>query len=152
MSTYGFALNEQIRGISRKERTLGSLMADDRVREWAQTLGAAEVRAFTEARRRFLRRPSSKHLHELRTAARRLRSLFDDFHDVLRARRPRRLRRLIAVTGEARDAAVLRKTLRSALDTRERAAARATLRELRARERACFLRVRRLLAGLRYKQ
>ncbi len=126
-------------------------MADDRVMEWAGALGAAEIRAFMKARRRFLERPSSKHLQELRTAARRLRSFFEDFRDVVRARRTKRLRRLIAVTGDARDAAVLRKTLRNALDSRERAAARSLLSELRAHERACFTRVRRVVAGLRYK-
>ncbi len=125
-------------------------MADDRVIEWAKTLGAAEIRAFTRARRRFLKRPSAKHLHDLRTAARRLRSLFKDFRDVLRPRRSKRLRRLIEVTSQARDAIVLRKTLRIALDTRERGDASAALRDLRVRERECFSHVRRLLAGLRY--
>lgn len=125
-------------------------MADDRVIEWAKTLGAAETRAFMEARRRFLKRPSTKRLHDVRTAARRLRSLFEDFRNVLDARRQGRLHRLIVVAGEARDAAVLRKTLRGALEPRERRDGRAMLRELRARERACFSRVRRILAGLRY--
>lgn len=125
-------------------------MADDRVIEWANALGAAEIRAFMKARRRFLRRPSSKHLHDVRTTARRLRSFFQDFRDVLAARRGKRLGQLIALTGEARDASVLRKTLRSALDARERSNGRAMLRELRARERASFSEVRRLLARLRY--
>jgi len=138
------------RGSLGESRILNRLMADDRVIDWAKTLGEAEIRAFMKARRRFLKRPSAKHLHDVRTAARRLRSLFKDFRDVLRPRRSKRLRRLIEVTSEARDAAVLRKTLRTALDTRERRVARATLSELRARERACFARVRRLLAGLRY--
>ncbi len=125
-------------------------MADDRVMAWVKSLGSAEVRAFMVARRRFLKRPSAKHLHDLRMAARRLRSFFEDFRDVVPARRGKRLRRLIAVTGEARDAAVLRKTLRSALERRERHDGRPILRNLRARERACFTRVRRLLVKLRY--
>jgi len=126
-------------------------MADDRVTEWATGLAAAEIRAFMQARRRFLKRPSSKLLRDLRTAARRLRSLFEDFRDVIPARRRNALRRLIAITGEARDAAVLRKTLRDALDSRERPQARPLLRRLRARERTCFRQVRRALALLRYK-
>ncbi len=138
------------RGSPFKSRILNRIMADDRVIAWAKTLGAAEVRVFMKARRRFLKRPSTKRLHELRTAARRLRSLFKDFRDILRPRRFKRLRRLIDLTSDARDAAVLRETLRSALDTRERRDARTTLSELCARERACFSRVRRLLTGLRY--
>ena len=125
-------------------------MADERVVAWAKTLGAAEIRGFMRARRRFLRRPSAKHLHDLRVAARRLRSFFEDFHDVVTARRAKRLRRLIAVTGEARDAVVLRKTLRNALERRERHDGRPILRNLQARERACSTRVRRLLVNLRY--
>ena len=138
------------RGSPGTSRILNRLMADERVIEWAKTLGSAEVRAFMKARRRFLKRPSAKRLHELRTAARRLRSLFKDFRDVLRPQRSKRLRRLIEATGEARDAAALRKTLREALDTRERGEARITIAGLRARERACFSHVRRLLARLRY--
>ena len=126
-------------------------MADDRVVAWAKTLGAAETRAFMQARRRFLKRPSAKHLQDLRMAARRLRSFFEDFRDVVTARRGKRLRRLIALTGEARDAVVLRKTLRSALERRERHDGRPILRDLRARERACFTRVRRLAVKLRYR-
>ena len=125
-------------------------MADDRVMEWANGLAAAEIRAFMRARRRFLKRPSSKFLRDVRTTARRLRSLFEDFRDVIPARRRNALRRLVAMTGEARDAAVLRKTLRDALDSRERPEARAMLRELRARERSGFRRVRRLLQTIRY--
>jgi CHAD domain-containing protein len=126
-------------------------MADDRVIEWVKTLAATEIRAFMKARRRFLKRPSSKHLYDVRTAAQRLRSLFNDFRDVLAARRRKRLHRLIALAGEARDAAVLRKTLRGALERRERHEGRTVLRELRARERSSFSHVRRVLAGLNYR-
>jgi hypothetical protein len=137
-------------GIVEKGRTCLKTMADDRVTEWARALGTAETRAFMKARRRFLRRPSSKHLRELRSAARHLRSLFEDFRDVLAWPRRKALRRLIQLTGEARDASAARKTLRDALDARERREARTLLRELRALERGYFSRVRRVLAVLRY--
>ena len=136
--------------LGQEGRTCLATMADDRVTDWARGLAAADMRAFMRARRRFLRRPSSKHLHELRIAARRLRALFEDFRDVLTSQRRTTLSRLIQLTGEARDAAVLRKTLREAVDARERRDARTLLRDLRARERSCFSRVRRLLAKLRY--
>jgi CHAD domain-containing protein len=113
-------------------------------------MDAAETRAFMQARRRFLKRPSAKHLRELRDAARRLRSLLADFRDLFPRRKRRALRRLIALTGEARDAAALRKTLRDAFDPRERPAARVLLRELRAQEKQSFRRVRGALVRLRY--
>lgn len=125
-------------------------MADDRVIEWAQSMGRAEVRAFMRARRRFLKRPSSKHLRELRTAAGRLRSLFEDFRDVLPWRKRNALRRLISLCGEARDAAALGSALRDAIDSRERPSARTLVKVFRALERRCVRRVRRLLEPLRY--
>ena len=125
-------------------------MADDRVIEWAQSMRGSEVRAFMRARRRFLKRPSSKRLRELRAAAGRLRSLFEDFRDVLPWRKRNALRRLICLCGEARDAQALRSVLGDAIDSRERPGARTLARDLRTLERRCFRRVRRLLAPLRY--
>lgn len=124
-------------------------MADDRIREWALALEKAELAAFGRARRRFLRRPSPKRLHVLRTAARRLRSLYEDLRGVLRCKRRRRLRRLIALTGEPRDANVMRKLLMANSDVREAAGARHVARALRKRERAGLKRVFRALLRLR---
>jgi hypothetical protein len=45
---------------------------------------------------------------------------------------------------------VFRKTLRNALERRERREGRLILRSLRVRERDCFTRVRQLLVKLRY--
>ena len=125
-------------------------MADDRVIEWARSMAAAEMRAFMRARRRFLKQPAAKRVRELRAAARRLRSLLEDFRDVLPARKCNALARLISLTGEARHASALRKALRGALDARERAAADSLARALRARERQAVRKIRRTLASLRY--
>ena len=126
-------------------------MADERIRDWAKTLETVELAAFSRARRRYLDRPSTKRLHMLRTAARRLRSLYDDFRGVLHLRSSKRLGKVIALTGEARDAAVLRKLLSSSLDAREMPAARSLMRELRRDERQGRKRVFRALLRLRLK-
>ena len=108
---------------------------DDRIAEWALGLVKADVHAFKRARARFLRQPSAKRLHELRTTARRLRCIHEDLREAVPPFSLKRLRRLIDLTGEARDAAVMREALRDALDVRERRAARSLLRALRRRER-----------------
>jgi len=97
-----------------------------------------------------MRSPSSKRLHTLRRAARRLSGTFDDFRDMAVHPKRKKLRDLIALTGVARDAAVLRATLRAALDTREREAAKPMLRMMREREHDHLVLVRKALAKLRY--
>ena len=120
-------------------------MPDERIREWAGGLLDADVRSFERARTRFLRRPTADRLHDVRVSARRLRSLCEDLHEALPAVRTKRLHRLIEMTGDARDAAVLRETLRNALDARERKTARPLLRSLRKRERLMLARIARAL-------
>ena len=120
-------------------------MADDRIREWAGGLLDGDVRSFERARARFLRRPTADRLHDVRVSARRLRSLCDDLQEALPPVRPKRLHRIIAMTGDCRDAAVLRETLRNTLDVRERKAARPLLRSLRKRERLMLARIARAL-------
>jgi CHAD domain-containing protein len=110
-------------------------MPDDRIAEWALGLAKHDVRAFRRARRRFLRQPSIGHLHDLRTSARRLRSLYEDLREAIPSPANKRLHRLIELTGEARDAEVQRAMLHTALEGRERHAARELLHELRKRER-----------------
>jgi CHAD domain-containing protein len=124
-------------------------MADERIREWAQGLIAHDERAFERARARFLRRPGAKRLHDLRTNARRLRSLYEDMHEAIPSLPSKRLRRLIDLTGQARDAAVLREVLRATLDEHERHAARALLRALRKQERITLKRIAGALARQR---
>jgi len=124
-------------------------MPDDRITEWTLGLVKHDVRAFERARTRFLRQPSVERLHDLRTSARRLRCLQDDVHDAVPAFAVKRLRRLVELTGEARDAEVQRQALRDALDVREHRAARGILRALRTRERATLKRIARALARVR---
>lgn len=110
-------------------------MADDRIIEWASLLVRAEIRAFDEARRRFVRSASAKRLHDLRRAARKLSSTFEDFRGIIPTQKRKRLKALIELTGCARDAAVLREMLRASLDVRESKLVKPMLRDLRERER-----------------
>ena len=125
---------------------------DDRIEEWALGLVKADVHAFKRARMRFLRQRSAKRLHELRTTARRLRCIHEDLREAIPPFSLKRLRRLIDLTGEARDAAVMREALRNALDTRERHAARSLLRALRRRERLALDSIARALEHVKPPQ
>lgn len=123
-------------------------MSDERIAEWALVLVKHDVRAFKRARARFLRQPSAKRLHDLRTTARRLRCIHEDLEGAIPPFSLKRLRRVIELTGDARDAAVLRETLRDALDVRERRGARHVLRALRRRERIALKCIAVALEGL----
>jgi CHAD domain-containing protein len=128
-----------------------SFVADERICEWADGLARADVLAFKRARQRYLKHPTENRLHDLRIAARRLRSLFDDVRDAIDLPQAKQVHRLIALLGEARDAAVLRTTLTSALDVREREAVRPLLRDLRHRERKGNTRVLHALERIELK-
>jgi CHAD domain-containing protein len=130
-----------------RAKRLGNM--DERIQGWAAELLDADVRAFRRARRRFLVHPTEDCLHDVRTSARRLRSLCEDFGELAPCSHRGRLHRLISIMGEARDAAVLRETLLRALDVRERAAAKPLLRDLRKQERHASRRVYHALARLR---
>jgi CHAD domain-containing protein len=116
-------------------------VADERIFDWASMLVRADVRAFRRARKQFLSHPSKKRLHEVRTAARRLRSNCEDVREIVHFPHEKQLRRLIALMGEARDATVLRKTFCAALDAREHQTAESFLSDLRRRERKGYARV-----------
>jgi CHAD domain-containing protein len=111
-------------------------MADESVRAWAQDLLARDVEAFEHARKRFLRRPTAKRLHAVRTSARRLRSLLEDVSDVIGLTDLDDLHSAINASGRARDAAVLYEAVRQNLAEDERSFARAFLRDLRESERS----------------
>ena len=110
-------------------------MSDERVRAWALTLAQREDAVFAAARENFCAKPSSEGLHQMRTSARRLRSLYDDVGSLLPEIRRGRLKRLIKRSGDARDAAVLLTVLEGALDETERPLAASLLDDLRKRER-----------------
>lgn len=135
----------------RRSRANLQAVTDDRITAWARALAASEMRAFMRARRRFLKRPSGTRLHDVRVAARRLRSLLDDFADAVPTRRHKRLHALIDLTGVARDARVLRQTLRDALDEREREDGCEIVHFLRQRERHAMKRVRHALRRVKFE-
>lgn len=124
-------------------------MSDDRVRAWAAALSEREADAFHAARDEFCRKPTADRLHMLRTAGRRLRSLYDDLGGVLPAVSEKGLRRIVKRAGKTRDATVLRAMLKAALDESEREIVAPILRDLRLRERAGLRRVRRAANGLK---
>jgi CHAD domain-containing protein len=132
-----------------KDSAKAESMSDDRIREWAGALFETDLRAFRRARARFLRRPTGERLHDVRVSARRLRSICEDLEEALPRIHGARLGRIIAMTGDARDAAVLRETLRGTLEGREREIARPVLRSLRKRERALLSRICRSLKRLK---
>src|SRR5579872_7537985 len=103
-------------------------MADERIRAWADELVACAVRRFERARRRFVRNATDDHLHDVRTAARRLHSLLEDLADVVTLEQRKRLHKIVEASAVARDAAVLRVRLRRVLDEHERNDARPLLR------------------------
>ena len=109
-------------------------MADGTVRAWAQELLERDLEAFVAARRRFLRRPTGKRLHAVRTTSRRLRSLLEDFSTVIATPDLHELRRAIHASGTARDAALLEKIVHDALVHEERAYAQDYLHALRKRK------------------
>lgn len=110
-------------------------MSDERVRAWALALAQREGDLFAAAREQFCAKPSSERLHQLRTSARRLRSLYDDLGSLLPEIHLKRLKRLIKRSGDGRDAAVLRTVLKDVLDESEHELATPLLRDLRERER-----------------
>lgn len=120
-------------------------MIDPSVRAWAHELLAHDLEVFSEARQRFLRRPTGKRLHAVRTAARRMRSTFDDLSSVVEMVDLTDLRRAIHASGDARDASVLTDILCAELDDDERTFARAFLDDLRKRKHTCTKKTRRRL-------
>ena len=114
-------------------------------------MAAGELAALARARRRFVRRPSAERLHDLRVCARRLVSLDQDLGTIVTLRGMRRLQRFVDLTGEIRDASVLRALLRDARAAREGDSVRPLLRELRQRERRGMRRLRRTARRLRVR-
>jgi CHAD domain-containing protein len=110
-------------------------MADESVRAWAHELLTRDLEAFDEARRRFLRRPTGKRLHAVRTSSRRVRSLLEDLSSVIGLHDLDDLRRAIRASGTARDAAVLYKIVNAQLPNEERPFADDFLKDLRTRQR-----------------
>ena len=110
-------------------------MTNSRIREWAATLAEREIKAFAVACRSFCRKPSARKLHGMRSAGRRLCSLYEDLADISPPMDSRRVRRLVKRAGKARDAAVLHRVLTAAVDDGEREAIEPLLQSLREEKR-----------------
>jgi CHAD domain-containing protein len=116
--------------------------------KWITQTIRGERRKLERARSRFVHKPTQQRLHDVRTTARRLRSLLEDVADLAaESRLLSRIKRVAAVTDAARDATILLELLESSLDESEREAALALLDELRARQRFATRDARKRLRG-----
>jgi CHAD domain len=116
----------------------------------AKTIGS-ERRALERARRRFVRKPTEKRLHEVRTTGRRLRSLLEDVADLAPHRRLlERVKRAAAATDAARDATIVLRLLESSVTASERALAQPIFDQLRERERLATRDASRRLRRVRF--
>ncbi|HEV3091939.1 MAG TPA: hypothetical protein VGX91_10935 [Candidatus Cybelea sp.] len=103
--------------------------------KWLKKAVGRERYALERARRRFIRRPTEKRLHDVRTTGRRFRSLLEDVTALLPLPKLlRRVRRAADATDAARDATIIRRLLEASVDEHEAALAAPLLDELRRRE------------------
>jgi CHAD domain-containing protein len=117
---------------------------------WAGDEIARETKVLTRARRRFLREPNSKHLHDVRTAGRRLRSLLEDVATLAPMKRLARfVKRAARSTDTARDAEVSSALLERSLDPAEREAAQPLQSALQKRARTATKSARKRLRRMR---
>ena len=92
-----------------------------RVMNWLQKAIRRERDALERARRRFIRKPTEKRLHDVRTSGRRFRSLLEDVADLASSRELlARVKRAAAATDAARDASIVLRLLDAAIDESER--------------------------------
>lgn len=125
-------------------------MNEDSARSWIKQTIRSERYALERARRRFIRKPTEEHLHDVRTRGRRLHSLLEDVDDI--ASRPKlrkRVKRAAEVTDTARNATVLCQLLETCADESERAAIEQVLADLRRQERVATRDARKQLRRLR---
>ncbi len=119
--------------------------------KWLAGTIRSERRKLERARRRFVRKPTEKRLHDVRTAGRRFRSLLEDVAGMApHPRLLRRVKRAAEATDAARDAAILRRLLENGVDDAELAAARPLLDALRQREASATGRACKRLARMRF--
>jgi hypothetical protein len=103
------------------------------------------------ARRRFVRKPNEKHLHDVRTTGRRFRSLLEDAAALAPSQRlRRRVKDAAAATDAARDATIILRLLESTVDSGEAPIAHALLEQLRKQEKLATRHARRELRRMRF--
>jgi CHAD domain len=119
--------------------------------KWLVRIIRNERRALERARRRFIRKPNEKHLHDVRTTGRRFRSLLEDVAELAPSKRLlRRVKRAAAATDAARDATIILRLVESSVDPSELPHAQLLLDELRKREKNATLRARKELRHMRF--
>jgi CHAD domain-containing protein len=119
--------------------------------KWLAATIRRERCTLERARRRFVRRPTEKRLHDVRTAGRRFRSLLEDVAGIApHPRLLRRVKRAAEATDAARDATILRRLLENGVDPAERDAARPLLDTLQLHEASATARACKRLARMRF--
>lgn len=114
--------------------------------KWLQKAIRSERDALERARGKFVRRPTEKRLHDVRTTGRRFRSLLEDAADL--ASKPdllARAKRAAAATDAARDASIALRLLDGAIHEDERSSAAWLFAEIRQREAEAMRRAHRRL-------
>lgn len=103
--------------------------------KWLDKTIRNERRSLERARERFVRKPTEERLHDVRTAARRFRSLLEDVSGLAPcARLLQRVKRATAATDAARDATILLRLLQANIDASELGVAQPLLDALQAQE------------------
>ena len=119
--------------------------------KWLTKTIESERRDLERARRRFVKKPSEKRLHGVRTTGRRFRSLLEDVAEVARSKRlRRRVKRAAASTDAARDATIILRLLQSSLDPSEAELAKPLLDELVKQEQLATRRACNKLRRMRF--
>lgn len=118
---------------------------------WLKKTIRLEQRALERARKRFVRDPSEKRLHDVRTTGRRFRSLLEDVASITESKRLRqRVKRAAGATDAARDAAIILRLLESSVDGAEAELALPLLERLRGQERLATRRACKELRRMRF--
>ena len=119
--------------------------------KWLARRICDERRALERARRRFVKKPTEKRLHVVRTTGRRFRSLLEDVVGVKPQKNlRRRVKRAAAATDAARDATILLRLLEKSLEPIEAAIAAPLVDALRKRERLATRRACQKLRRMRF--
>ncbi|HEX4013903.1 MAG TPA: CHAD domain-containing protein [Candidatus Cybelea sp.] len=121
--------------------------------KWLRKAIRRERDALERARREFVRKPTEKRLHDVRTSGRRFRSLLEDVADLAAA--PKllaRVKRATAATDAARDASIALRLLDASVPEDERQSAAWLFTEVRQRQAEATQRAHRRLRCARFSQ